>query len=153
MRRIVMSLVALVVLAGPVKAEVQVNDKTDVSLDFFVPCAAGGAGETVLVTGSLHTLVTATTNANQMSGKVQNQLHLSGLGQTTGVKYQAVGGGQQSFTQSLQNGQATFTQIVNFRLVGQGPGNNFLMHENLHITFNADGTITVFHDNFSTECK
>ena len=37
--------------------------------------------------------------------------------------------------------------------IGQGNGNNFLVHDNVHITVNADGTVTPFHDNFSIECK
>ena len=56
-------------------------------------------------------------------------------------------------TTSLQNGQATLTFVNNFRIIGQGSGNNFLVHETLHITVNADGTITVFHDNFSIDCR
>jgi len=27
------------------------------------------------------------------------------------------------------------------------------VHENLHFTIDADGTMTVFHDNFSIDCK
>jgi hypothetical protein len=38
-------------------------------------------------------------------------------------------------------------------MIGQGPGNNFLVHETLHITMAADGTVTVMHDNFSIDCK
>jgi hypothetical protein len=47
--------------------------------------------------------------------------------------------------------QETF--INNFRIIGQGPGNNFLVHENSHVTINANGVITSFHDNFTVECK
>ena len=58
-----------------------------------------------------------------------------------------------SFKLSFQNGQASQTFVNNFRIVGQGPGNNFLVHEVAHITFNANGTVTTFHDNFSAQCK
>jgi hypothetical protein len=43
--------------------------------------------------------------------------------------------------------------VNNFRIIGQGPGNNYLVHETEHIIFNANGTLTVFHDNFSAACR
>ena len=44
------------------------------------------------------------------------------------------------------------TFVNNFRMIGQGPGNNFDVHENEHITVTPDGTVSVFHDNFSVTC-
>jgi hypothetical protein len=44
------------------------------------------------------------------------------------------------------------TFVNNFKIIGQGPGNNFLVHQNVHITVNANGTLTASVDNFSTEC-
>ena len=41
----------------------------------------------------------------------------------------------------------------NFRIIGQGPGNNFLVHETFHVTINANGVVTATVDNFSVECK
>jgi len=46
-----------------------------------------------------------------------------------------------------------FTFVNNFKIIGQGPNNNFLVHENLHVTINADGTLTAFVDNFSFTCQ
>jgi len=37
----------------------------------------------------------------------------------------------------LQNGQANMTFVNNFRIIGQGPGNNFLVHKTLQIKINA----------------
>jgi hypothetical protein len=76
-----------------------------------------------------------------------------GVGETTGVKYQATGITQESFKGPFQNGQIHFTYVNNFRIIGQGPGNNYLVHENEHFIINADGTVTVFHDNFSIVCQ
>jgi hypothetical protein len=45
------------------------------------------------------------------------------------------------------------TFVNNFRIIGQGPGNNFLVHETMHITLNAAGFLTVFHDNITVDCK
>jgi len=46
----------------------------------------------------------------------------------------------------------TFTSVNNFRIIGQGPGNNSVVHENTHITINANGTITASVDNFKATC-
>jgi hypothetical protein len=152
---VTMCLVAvLAIVVVPGNAAVQVNDKTVISLTVFVPCAAGGAGEIVDLSGPLHTLISSTINGNNVSGRFHFQPQgISGFGETTGDKYQATGVTQQTFKTSLQNGQANLTFVNNFRIIGQGPGNNFLVHENLHINVNANGTLTVFHDNFSIDCK
>ena len=145
----------LAIMTMPANAAVQVNDRTDISLTVFIPCAAEGAGEIVDLNGSLHTLISLTTNGSNVRGKFHFQPQgISGTGETTGVKYQATGVTQESFKSSLQNGQANFTFVNNFRIIRQGlSGNNFLMHETLHINVNADGALTVLHDNFSIDCK
>jgi len=126
--RVVMCVVtALAIVISPANAMVQVNDRTVISF---------------------------TINGNNASGFFHFQPQgISGTGETTGAKYQGTGATQESFTNSFQNGQANETFINNFRIIGQGPGNNFLVHETLHFTINADGTVTVFHDNFSVDCK
>jgi hypothetical protein len=138
----------------PAYAAVVVNDKTIIDLTVFVPCAANGAGEIVALNGPLRTLVSFTINGNNVSGYFHSQPQgIVGVGGTTGTKYQATGITQQSFKTAFQNGQANLTYVNNFRIIGQDPGNNLLVHETLHITFNADGLLTVFHDNFSVDCK
>jgi hypothetical protein len=139
---------------APADAAVEVNNTADFFLSVFVPCAAGGAGEIVDLSGPLHALITLTINGNEASGLMHFQPQgISGIGETTGDKYQATGVTKTSFSVSFQNGQANTTFVNNFRIIGQGPGNNFLVHETAHITINANGAVTVNHDNFSTECK
>ena len=136
------------------QASVTVNESNPITLSVFVSCAAGGAGETVDLSGSLHTLITETINGNKISGKMHFQPQgVSGTGETTGANYHATGVTQTQFSASLQNGQATVTFINRFDIVGQGPGNNFSVHETAHTTFNANGTVTVTFDNFSITCK
>ena len=139
---------------APANAALQVNSAADITLSVFVPCAAGGAGEIVDLSGPLHTVITLTINGNEVSGYLHFQPQgISGTGATTGDKYQATGVTRTSFSTSLHNGQANTTFVNNFRIIGQGPGNNFLVHETAHITINADGTVTVNHDNLSTDCR
>jgi hypothetical protein len=146
--------VALAVLAPPVQAAVVVNDSFEFNLEVFVPCANGGAGELVDLNGPLHNLITATINGNRVSGKVESQPQgISGVGETTGDRYQGTGVTQSNFQRSFINGQINLTFVNNFRFIGQGPGNNFLVHEDLHLTIDANGDVTTFHDNFSIECK
>ena len=155
MRIVTIGLVAvLALLIAPANAAVVVNDKTDVSFQVFIPCADSGAGEVVDLNGPLHTLISFTINGSTVSGYMHFQPQgISGTGETTRAKYQATGVTQESFKNSLQNGQANLTFVSNFRIIGQGPGNNFLVHETMHVTINADGATTVFHDNFSFDCK
>jgi hypothetical protein len=158
MRRLItlMSIVAVlaVLAAVPIQAVVAENDSIVVDLAVFVFCANGGLGESVELTGPLHTLITFTINGNNISGKTHIQPQgISGIGLDTGDKYQGTGVTQDHFKGSFKNGQFNQTFVNNFRILGQGTGNNFLLHENLHLTVTANGEVTVSHDNFSVDCR
>jgi hypothetical protein len=146
--------VLAVLVAAPVRAPVVENDSIDINLAVFVPCANGGVGELVDLNGPLHILTTFTINGNKVSGKTHFQPQgISGVGLDSGDKYQATGVTQDYFKGAFNNGQFNQTFVNNFRIIGQGPGNNFLVHENFHLTINANGEVTATHDNFSVECK
>ena len=136
-----------------VRAEVVQNESIDFTgFTVFVPCANGGAGEEVVFEGNLHFLFAVTEDANggfHLKSHAQPQ-GLTGYGLVTGAKYQATGVTQDNFNAKV--GQ-TSTYVNNFRIIGQGRGNNFLVHETYHVTVNANGVVTVVHDNFSFECK
>jgi hypothetical protein len=128
------------------------NERVPIDLLVFIPCAVGGAGEYVELTGTLHILFVTTIDSQ---GGFHSKYHfqpqgISGLGFTTGVKYQGTG-----VTQGTFNGKVGFeeTDVNNFKIIGQGPGNNFLIHDNFHITVNANGTVTALLDNFSVKCQ
>ncbi len=154
MKTTALCLVCLLVTMFPASGEVTVNDDVEIFLSEFVPCAAGGNGEVVDLSGRLHTVVTFTINNNNVIGHFHVQPQgVSGVGETTGLKYQGTGVTESSFKGVLQNGQANITFVNNFRIIGQGPGNDFLVHETLQIKINADGIATVTHDHFMTDCK
>ena len=147
----------MVALLGPASAlaaadSFTVSQKFPIDILVFIPCANGGAGEDVELTGYLHDLfhVTFTPSGGFRLSVVDNPQGISGTGFTTGAKYQGTGITRDNFGGRVGS-EETF--VNNFRIIGQGPGNNFLVHENLHITVNANGTLTVFRDNFSVECK
>jgi hypothetical protein len=69
----------------------------------------------------------------------------------TGLKYVGVGASPQDEF-NVKVGKE-HTSVTNKRIVGQGPGNNLLMHTTTHTTVLGDGTVTSFVDNVSIECK
>lgn len=139
----------------PARAETEtIHERFSIELLVFVPCADEGAGELVLLEGTLHSLFHITINGNNFKMKVHDQPQgISGTGLTTGDKYQATGVTQQTFGGSFVNGQFSDTYVNNFRIIGLGPGNNFLLHEKFHITLDAKGGLTASVDNFSVECR
>jgi hypothetical protein len=145
---------AIVAGVSVAQAAVTINDTRTFEFAEFVPCANAGAGEVISGELRLHTLITSTFNGNKISGKYHFQPQGSSLvGAITGDAYQPRGVTQGTFNGSSQNGLYTLTDINNFRLIGPGPGNNLLIHENFHITISANGDMTVTHDNLSIDCK
>ena len=135
-------------------AEVTVNESVPLDLAVFVPCANDGAGEIVVLNGDLHVLASFQINENNVSGKTHFQPQgVSGVGLATGDRYQGTGVTQGEFKSSLQNGQANSTSVNNFRIIGSGRGNNFLVHSTFHFTISAQGELTALADNFTVECR
>jgi hypothetical protein len=140
------------VLAVAPAAQAAVTENTKVPIDLLVgiPCN----GDTVELTGSLHILSSFTINNNQVSGYDHFQPQgISGTDLTTGAKYQGTGVTQDQFSSSLVNGQAQFSSVNNFKIIGQGTAPNYLVHKNTHLTFNANGTVTANVDNFTASCR
>ena len=124
-----------------------------INLGVFVPCAVGGAGEVVLLSGNLHSLYHFTDDGaggfHVMSEN--NPQGVSGTGTISGDKYQATGVTLQHFnTSGLPFNQ---TYVNNFRIIGEGPDNNYLVHQTFHVTVNAKGQLTASVNNFSIECR
>ena len=148
----VLPIFALGLLLQSAHAAVTTNIEVPVNIPVFIPCAAGGAGELVVLSGDLHVLLRFTVDQNggiHVASHFQPQ-GISGIGQTTGDKYQGTGVTQDEFNAKVGM-EETF--INNFRIIGQGNGNNFLVHETFHVTINANGSVTAFLDNFSIDCR
>ena len=130
------------------------SDVFPVEIAQFVPCANGGTGEIVVVSGNLHQVLTTVISENgniTVRGHFQPQ-GISGVGLTTGDKYQATGVTQFSETFGAPF-PVTSTFVNNFRFIGTGAGNNLLIHEVAHLTIDANGVVRVDVDNFSQECR
>lgn len=145
---------ALLLFSLPAGAAVVTNISTPITLQFFVPCADGGAGETIEFSGFLHDLITTT--IDEQGGvhvtEQTNPQNVGGVGLTTGDRYRGTGLTRQEFS-TTASGVFEFTFIDRFDLIGQGPGNNFSVHETVHTTVLPDGTVTVTFDNLSITCR
>jgi hypothetical protein len=126
------------------------SEETDVYV--YIPCALDGAGEDVYLSGPLHMLFTtiiADSGAFVSRNLFQPQ-GITGTGASSGDRYQATGE-----TQDMATGRVGYetTYVNNFKIIGQGSGNNYMVHENVHMTVTPDGTLTAYVDNFSVECQ
>jgi hypothetical protein len=133
------------------------NPEVDVATWFidvaqFVPCAAGGAGETVTASGQGRAVFRTIVDA---SGGIHTSFHInyqgvSGSGLSTGDKYQGVGVFQGTTTSSAGS-VSTFSRTL--RLIGQGANNNLIMRTQFHLTFNANGELTAIVESDTLECQ
>ena len=142
-------------LGQPLFSAVTSTDNITIPIDLivFVPCANGGAGEPIEVSGPLHVLTQVTISS---SGNASFYSHfqpqgVTGSGFVTGAKYQGTGITQ--FKDNFNGLPAISTFVDNFYMIGQGPGNNFKVHETFHFTVNANGVVTATVDNFFVTCK
>ena len=95
-----------------------------------------------------------TINDNRVNIKFHGQPQgATGTGLTTGDSYQATGVTQEQDSLPLINGAAEFTFINNFKIIGQGPNNNLLVHQTVHQTINANGDVTTTIFDTSVECR
>jgi len=126
--------------------------KIPVDATVSVECAAGGAGEQVHLTGEQKNVIHVTIdNAGGLHAKLHGNLQgVSGTGLTTGDKYQATGVINAEFNGKLGEEQ---TFVRNVHIVGQGNGNNSLIHVLFHITVNPNGSVTAFVDILNVECR
>ena len=119
----------------------------------FIPCVNQGSGEIVDFSGSLHVVISSTVNGNNIHlNQLFNPQGAKGVGETTGDVWNATGETRSDLTASVSSFPFTNTFVNNFKLI-DGRGGSLLVHEDFHVTVNADGTTTASHDNFTFTCK
>ncbi len=142
---------------GPVLAQASVTTSSE-TIPFsgppvFVDCSNGGTGEWVSLSGNLHVLSHVTINDNNGEVTIHFQPQgVTGTGLTTGDTYRGTGVTMEHFTFGI-SGTLEFTSVNNFRIIGQGPGNNFQVHQVIHITITPDGTVSSTVINESFDCN
>jgi hypothetical protein len=82
-----------------------------------------------------------------------NPQGVTGVGSVSGDIYEGTGVTRQDENVANAMFPENLTFVNNFRIIGPGPGNNLLVHENSHITVNANRTVTVNQTNLSIACQ
>jgi hypothetical protein len=153
--RLALVLLTLLVLPSPAAAAGATADvaNTSIALDrsVFVPCARGGEGETVALSGSLHTLfVTTELGDRTLVHETFNPMNVTGIGDGGGT-YRATGSTVSTSTSTAAAERATMTNT--FMVVGRGPGSALMIHTVLHVVLLAGGGVDVTVDRVSIECR
>ena len=121
----------------------------------WVACANDGLGEEVSFSGSIQFLFHF--NDDRGGGfhvtSEANPQGLSGTGSVTGDLYQGTGGTGGHVNGTISGFPYTDSFVNNFRIIGQGTGNDLIIHTNGQFTVNALGEVTVSQVNFSSECR
>jgi len=143
-------------LALPTPTQAQaVNASVPFAATVFVPCADGGAGEFVDLSGPLHVQFQLVTN-NSNSGGGHFSFHanaqgISGVGLTSGNQYR--GTGVFKFKLALSGPVEHVSIDGHFQAIGQGPGNNLRVHFTLHFNLNTSNGHTVTVTNGNITCN
>ena len=149
-----MVILLAVIIEPSAKAEVTSNTVMAINMSVFAPCANGGEGEDIALSGEVHILTTLTINKNVISVKSHYQPQgISGVGLTSGDRYQATGATNDHFSDQIGGGHYEETMVNNYRLIGPGPDNNYLVHEKMHMTINQNGEVTVDVLDMAVDCK
>lgn len=147
LKMLVPYLFALVlVVAVNAAASVVVNVEIPVSGAVFNPCNA----ETVTFNGIDHFIVSVTfDDAGGFHANAHDNVHVTATG-SLGNSYE----GNQEDNNPF-NGRVGVEQTfgLTFSEVSTGSAPNFEMHILEHITVNANGTVTVFFSNISSNCR
>jgi len=123
------------------------------NFDIVVPAAEGCSGEDVHVFGTLDLILQTTTDGRGGLHVVFHLTpHLTGVGLSTGLEYNAVGPTQ---TVDFIDGTGPRVTVgVNvIRLISPGASDNLVVTETIHVTVNAKGTTTVDFDNVRAACR
>jgi len=132
------------------------NRNSNVAVPFettlFVPCANGGAGEEVVLTGTVNFVQQISwTDRGFTMNYHENTQGLKGTGLSSGERFTASGGTNGTVMGSWVNSQWTGTTIRQLRV--SGPRSHFFMNYKYHITVISDGSVKVNSREETAECK
>jgi uncharacterized repeat protein (TIGR01451 family) len=125
-----------------------------IPLDGILPNPCGG--EPISLQGSLRLVFSSTFGQNRIrENSFTNYRNVRGIGLESGATYKLIGnsktGSGRSFVFNPGFFPHEFTQVDNLQLIGGET--HLLLHQNTHITVNANGTATAVADNPILECK
>ena len=118
----------------------------------FVPCANGGAGEDVLLSGYTAFVYQISWNENGFSLSYHGDNHqVTGVGLSSGESFVGSGGFEATVRGSWVNSQWAGTTIQQLRIVGQSTV--FSVNYKLQLTVTPDGTVTVSVGERTIDCN
>jgi len=152
-------LLATALTIGPVGAalgEVVFNERIPWSQPVYVPCAAGGMGEVVVIGGTLHVQVHVTTDGSggYHFGFIYNPQGATGVGLDTNAAYRSTGvTTRHEFNAFTDEFPQVITQVNFLNIRGMTDGIFFRLHNTIHFTVNENGTLTAAVVNSSASCE
>jgi len=123
------------------------------NLDIVIPADEGCSGEDVHVFGTLDGVLQTTTDSRGGLHVVFHLTpHLEAVGVLTGLEYKAVGPIQTvDFVDGTGPRVSVLVNIIN--LISPGSTDNLVLSEKVHVTVNANGTVTVDFDEIKGACR
>jgi hypothetical protein len=101
-----------------------------------------------------YTLLAIHTSEDKNGGLHSMMLHnsagLRGIGSESGDKYQVKG--VYRWNQNIKLGK-TYTETMTYKIMRQGTGNFYTVHQTIHYTMNANGDFTVDFNRESITCR
>lgn len=121
----------------------------------WISCANEGAGENVTLSGELviRSHLVEDENGGSHLWTFFRPSNVVGVGASSGLRYRGTGETFEGEVYASDGAPAVYTMVNNFRIIGQGPGNNLLMHMVVHQTWNADGELVADVDFSDSSCK
>ena len=107
-----------------------------------------------ITSGIWHIDVHGVINKNKVSfDEHTNTQNYKLVDATTGIEYVGSYGTNYKYNATFYNGQYTVTQTLSAVLTTPGGGNNSTLKFDVHLTINANGTITAYVDNYRAGCQ
>jgi hypothetical protein len=125
------------------------------SATLWISCASGGAGESVALSGQI---VIRSHETVDEEGGTHLWTHVRpsgvvGVGTTSGRVYRGTGGTYEGIVEASDGDPSVYTLVNNFRIIGQGPSNNMLVHIVVHQSWNSAGELVADVDLSSNTCR
>ena len=118
----------------------------------FVPCANGGAGENVTLTGTTNFVYQMAWNDHGFNLVYHANSHgVTGVGLSSGETFVGSGGTQGSVIGSWVNNQWIGTTIEQMRIIGQNT--TYIVKYKYQLIVTPDGNVTVSIREKTIECK
>ena len=115
---------------------------------------AQGCVETVILTGTIHTLIYAQDNPG---GRVHYLSHtnvqgVTGVGLTSGNRYHLTNVFNAVLNYEFLETKFETNQVFRYRVIGQRPNNNFFIDIHYHLTVTPDGRVTASFVRVDSRC-